>query len=235
MANGAICETHLPNRAPSARGKVRDIYDLGDRLIIVATDRISAFDVVNPVGIPDKGKILTALSKFWFERFADVVKNHLISTNLADFPEDFQENADLFERNGPWKQEGNLEVENYEQDGDQIKAHVELAARVVEGLETALVGRRFFRIRPLARDDKGGHHHGAGHGDRDSQEDQDRQVFPQQVVQRPPSTFAGSTPPRRPRPSTPLLIGSPSSRPGGGFAAAGYTPTTHCVKACKIL
>ena len=96
MKNGAICETQLPNRAPSARGKVRDIYDLGDRLVIVATDRISAFDVVNPVGIPDKGKILTALSEFWFELMGDVVKNHLISTDLTDFPEDFQEHADVF-------------------------------------------------------------------------------------------------------------------------------------------
>ena len=93
----ALCETHLPNREPTARGKVRDIYDLGDTLIIVATDRISAFDWVNPVGIPDKGAILTRMSVFWFELMKDIVPNHLISTDLADFPEDFQSDAVQFE------------------------------------------------------------------------------------------------------------------------------------------
>lgn len=97
MSNTAILETHLPNRAPAARGKVRDVYDLGDRLIIVATDRLSAFDWVNPVGIPDKGKILTGLSLFWFEQMVDIVPNHFISSNVADFPEDFQESAGQFE------------------------------------------------------------------------------------------------------------------------------------------
>lgn len=92
-----MCETKLPDRAPIARGKVRDIYDLGDRLIIVATDRISAFDWVNPVGIPDKGKVLTAMSLYWFETMKDIVQNHLISADLADFPEDFQAHSDQFE------------------------------------------------------------------------------------------------------------------------------------------
>ncbi|HOT50917.1 MAG TPA: phosphoribosylaminoimidazolesuccinocarboxamide synthase [Candidatus Hydrogenedentes bacterium] len=95
--NKAICETSLPNRTPLARGKVRDIYDLGDQLIIVATDRLSAFDWVNPVGIPDKGKILTAMSLFWFEQTASLVRNHLISADLKDFPEDFRAHADQFE------------------------------------------------------------------------------------------------------------------------------------------
>ncbi len=93
----AVCETNLPGREPTARGKVRDIYDLGDRLIIVATDRISAFDWINPVGIPDKGKVLTKMSLFWFDLVSDVVRNHLISADLADFPEDFQQHADQFE------------------------------------------------------------------------------------------------------------------------------------------
>lgn len=93
----AVCETNLPGRPATARGKVRDIYDLGDRLIIVATDRISAFDWINPVGIPDKGKILTKMSLFWFDLVGDIVRNHLISADLADFPEDFQEHADQFE------------------------------------------------------------------------------------------------------------------------------------------
>ena len=97
MATQAVNQTNIPERQPSARGKVRDIYDLGDRLLIVATDRISAFDWVNPVGIPDKGKILTAISLWWFEKTADIVKNHLISADLADFPEDFQKHPEQFE------------------------------------------------------------------------------------------------------------------------------------------
>ena len=68
------------------RGKVRDIYDLGDRLLLVASDRISAFDVILPTEIPDKGKILTALSVYWFDVMKDIVSHHLISTNVGDFP-----------------------------------------------------------------------------------------------------------------------------------------------------
>lgn len=97
MANAALCESHLPDRSPRARGKVRDIYDLGDQLIIVATDRLSAFDWVNPVGIPDKGKVLTQMSLFWFEQMTDIVRNHLISADLADFPEDFRADPAQFE------------------------------------------------------------------------------------------------------------------------------------------
>src|SRR6187397_1860646 len=67
-------------------GKVRDVYDLGDSLLIVATDRISAFDYVMGSGIPDKGRVLTQLSVFWFERTRDVVANHLIATDPDDFP-----------------------------------------------------------------------------------------------------------------------------------------------------
>ncbi|MDZ4859024.1 MAG: phosphoribosylaminoimidazolesuccinocarboxamide synthase [Candidatus Hydrogenedentes bacterium] len=93
----ALCETRLPSREPSARGKVRDIYDLGDSLLIVATDRISAFDWVNPVGIPNKGKILTQMSLFWFDMMKDIVPNHLISADLKDFPEEFRAHPDQFE------------------------------------------------------------------------------------------------------------------------------------------
>jgi phosphoribosylaminoimidazole-succinocarboxamide synthase len=71
-------------------GKVRDIYDLGDRLLIVATDRISAFDVVMPNPIPDKGRILTQLSKFWFTLTKEMVSNHVISTEVEDFPKECQ-------------------------------------------------------------------------------------------------------------------------------------------------
>lgn len=93
----ALLETHVPDRPATARGKVRDIYDLGDRLLIVATDRISAFDWINPVGIPDKGRILTQMSLFWFEMMGDLVANHLISTDLKDFPDEFRAFPDQFE------------------------------------------------------------------------------------------------------------------------------------------
>ncbi|HEU4345113.1 MAG TPA: phosphoribosylaminoimidazolesuccinocarboxamide synthase [Candidatus Binatia bacterium] len=69
-----------------ARGKVRDIYSFGDQLLLVATDRISAFDVVLPTEIPDKGKILTALSAYWFRVMEDIVPNHMVSTNVDEFP-----------------------------------------------------------------------------------------------------------------------------------------------------
>ncbi|MCX8065242.1 MAG: phosphoribosylaminoimidazolesuccinocarboxamide synthase [Candidatus Hydrogenedentes bacterium] len=91
-----LMETNLNGRNPTKRGKVRDIYDVGDALILVATDRISAFDWVNPVGIPDKGKILTQLSLFWFEMFKGIVPNHLISANIEDFPSEFRENSEMF-------------------------------------------------------------------------------------------------------------------------------------------
>ncbi len=97
MVADALLQTHLPEREPVLRGKVRDIYDLGDTLVIVATDRISAFDWVESVGIPDKGKILTSMSMFWFDMMKDIVKVHLISTDLADLPEDFQAAGEQFE------------------------------------------------------------------------------------------------------------------------------------------
>jgi len=80
-----VLTTNLPG-FPRHQGKVRDIYDLGDRLLLVASDRISAFDVVMSEPIPDKGRILTALSAFWFRLLADVVPNHVISLQVEDFP-----------------------------------------------------------------------------------------------------------------------------------------------------
>ena len=85
-----ILQTTLANRRPDRQGKVRDIYDLGDRLLIVATDRISAFDYVLGSGIPDKGKVLTQLSAFWFGRTHAIVANHLISTDPGAYPEDLR-------------------------------------------------------------------------------------------------------------------------------------------------
>ena len=81
---------HLPLLA---RGKVRDIYDLGERLLLVASDRISAFDVVMPTPIPDKGRLLNGLSLFWFERLAGIVPNHIVTTDLAELPLDDGEAA----------------------------------------------------------------------------------------------------------------------------------------------
>jgi phosphoribosylaminoimidazole-succinocarboxamide synthase len=78
---------------PCRRGKVRDIYDLGDRLIIVATDRISAFDWVLPTGIPDKGRVLTALTLFWLQHLG--VSNHLLSGDVRDMPRDFQAQGEV--------------------------------------------------------------------------------------------------------------------------------------------
>ena len=80
-------ETQFAGLSPSARGKVRDIYDLGDKLLIVATDRISAFDVILPTPIPDKGRVLTQLSLFWFDLLKDVIPNHVISA--TEFPARF--------------------------------------------------------------------------------------------------------------------------------------------------
>ena len=85
-ANGALLGTELPGIKLVNRGKVRDIYDLGDALLFVATDRLSAFDVVLPTGIPNKGKVLTQISKFWFNYFSDV-QNHLITDDVTTRPE----------------------------------------------------------------------------------------------------------------------------------------------------
>jgi len=81
-----ILQTTLADRRPDRQGKVRDIYDFGDRLLIVATDRISAFDYVLGSGIPDKGKVLTQISTFWFERMQGIVANHLLSTTPSSYP-----------------------------------------------------------------------------------------------------------------------------------------------------
>lgn len=79
---------------PDSHGKVRDIYDCGDSLLMVASDRISAFDFILPDEIPYKGEILTRISAFWFERFKDLIPNHVISCDVADFPEQYQQYAE---------------------------------------------------------------------------------------------------------------------------------------------
>ena len=90
MASNVISTTELKSLKLKGRGKVRDIYDLEDRLLIIATDRISAFDVVMPNPIPDKGRVLTQLSKFWFNLTEEIVPNHVISTEVDDFPKECQ-------------------------------------------------------------------------------------------------------------------------------------------------
>lgn len=90
-----ILHTTLGQRRPDRQGKVRDIYEFGDRLLVVATDRISAFDYVLGSGIPDKGKVLTQISRFWFERTRAIVRNHVISADPADFPDDARAAADM--------------------------------------------------------------------------------------------------------------------------------------------
>ena len=92
-----VLETNLDGLTLQRRGKVRDVYDLGNTLLIVATDRISAFDYVLGSGIPDKGKVLTQLSAFWFDRIAaeGLVPHHLISIDVADFPVEARKHADI--------------------------------------------------------------------------------------------------------------------------------------------
>ncbi len=99
MPNRVMTQTDFKNLNLRGRGKVRDIYDLGDQLLIVATDRISAFDVVMPNPIPDKGRVLTQLSRFWFNLTRDIIPNHLISTEVEEYPESCQPyQEDLKER-----------------------------------------------------------------------------------------------------------------------------------------
>jgi phosphoribosylaminoimidazole-succinocarboxamide synthase len=95
MPSDLVLETQLPGISLQRRGKVRDVYDLGEHLLIVATDRISAFDYVLGSGIPDKGKVLTQLSAFWFGRVEDLVPHHLVSIDVGDFPKALQPHRDL--------------------------------------------------------------------------------------------------------------------------------------------
>jgi phosphoribosylaminoimidazole-succinocarboxamide synthase len=81
-----VVETNLVGLTLHGRGKVRDIYDLGEHFLIVASDRLSAFDVVLPTPVPNKGKVLTQMSEFWFDHFKDLVPHHLVSTRVEDFP-----------------------------------------------------------------------------------------------------------------------------------------------------
>ncbi len=83
-----VIETDLGDLVPRARGKVRDIYEIGGHLLLVATDRISAFDVVLPNGIPDKGKVLNQLSMYWFDKSRDLVENHVVTSDVDAYPDE---------------------------------------------------------------------------------------------------------------------------------------------------
>jgi phosphoribosylaminoimidazole-succinocarboxamide synthase len=101
-----VLQTDFPSLKLRGRGKVRDVYELGDRLLIVATDRLSAFDVVLPTPIPDKGRVLTQLSLFWFEKLADIVPHHVISAKefsgeLAPYRDSLEGRAMLVRRTEP--------------------------------------------------------------------------------------------------------------------------------------
>jgi phosphoribosylaminoimidazole-succinocarboxamide synthase len=96
MPVSVVTSTAVDGFVPVKRGKVRDIYDLGDRLLVVATDRLSAFDVILPDGIPNKGRVLTQISAFWFHHLRALVAHHLVSADIGDFPEPYRSRPDLF-------------------------------------------------------------------------------------------------------------------------------------------
>jgi len=93
--SGIVLETTLPGYTLLRRGKVRDIYDTGEHYLIVATDRISAFDVVLPNGIPGKGRVLTQISIHWFRQVADIIENHIVATEVDDFPAPLRAHRDV--------------------------------------------------------------------------------------------------------------------------------------------
>ena len=97
-----VTETQLTGLNLLNRGKVRDIYDLGDTLLIVATDRISAFDVIMQDPIPGKGEILTKISEFWFRQTTDLIENHVLSFDVVDFPEICRPHADVLRNRTMW-------------------------------------------------------------------------------------------------------------------------------------
>lgn len=97
MTSTALTDISCPNLTLFRQGKVRNVYDLGDKLLLVASDRVSAFDVVLPNGIPDKGKVLTRISEFWFDQLPSQFKHHLISSDVADFPAEAQPYKDQLE------------------------------------------------------------------------------------------------------------------------------------------
>lgn len=97
MMKESVLKTDIKEYPLFSRGKVRDVYDLGDKLLIVTSDRISAFDVVLPNGIPGKGKVLTSMSLFWFDFLKDVVESHLVASDVDDYPEPLKKYRDILQ------------------------------------------------------------------------------------------------------------------------------------------
>lgn len=94
---GIVLQTELTGINLTKRGKVRDIYEIDEHLLIIATDRISAFDVVLPNGIPGKGRVLTQISLYWFQQMKDIIQNHIVASRTDDFPEDLKKYKDILE------------------------------------------------------------------------------------------------------------------------------------------
>jgi phosphoribosylaminoimidazole-succinocarboxamide synthase len=108
MANITVVNVDLPGIKPFKRGKVRDVFDLGDNLLIVATDRISAFDSVIPTPIPDKGKILNMLSLFWFDHTKKIIDNHIITADVKKYPQELRKYADILDKRSVIAKKANL-------------------------------------------------------------------------------------------------------------------------------
>jgi phosphoribosylaminoimidazole-succinocarboxamide synthase len=108
MVSNTVVTVELPGIPLFKRGKVRDVFDLGDRLLIVATDRISAFDSVIPTPIPDKGKILNMLSLFWFDRTKKIIDNHVITADVKKYPKELQKYADILDKRSVIAKKANL-------------------------------------------------------------------------------------------------------------------------------
>jgi phosphoribosylaminoimidazole-succinocarboxamide synthase len=108
MANNPVVTVDLPGIKPFKRGKVRDVFDLGDNLLIVATDRISAFDSVIPTPIPDKGKILNMLSLFWFDHTKKIIDNHIITSDVKKYPQELRKYADILDKRSVIAKKANL-------------------------------------------------------------------------------------------------------------------------------
>lgn len=97
MQENVVLDTNFEDLKLFKKGKVRDMYEVGDYYLMVSTDRLSAFDVIMKQGIPNKGKVLTSISEFWNEYVTDIIENHIVSTDVAEFPEECQKYADVLE------------------------------------------------------------------------------------------------------------------------------------------
>jgi hypothetical protein len=154
----AVTETALEGLELVQRGKVRDIYAVGDDMLIVATDRLSAYDVVLSPGIPEKGHVLTTLSVWWFQQLADVVPNHLITAEVDEMPEAVRRHADvlrgrtmLVRRLEMLPDVATAEMEMLKLFGDELTDREELAAdarAILEGIGAVTLRARLNEIAP---------------------------------------------------------------------------------------